>query len=227
MSRQIEIKPGDDTLSSREVLSPTTAEAATKTSQKKRRRRQTKQQLLIQESATPNVVEISNVDTESAVSITSSAPEQISLLEKSTEQIPIVECDSTEAEALNVKGINFARVQDFKAALECFEQAIKLSPNHSRAWYNRGMGLVTIGAPKDEALFCFSKALEIDPYDAEAWNNKGVVLAMLDNEFDAMICYERALELKPGYSRAWANKGALFLKMGNRKAAKECIDKSS
>jgi len=225
MSRLIEIEPGNDTLSSREELIQPTAEPATKTMQKKRRRRQTKQQILVQESAPPKVVEISNVDTESALSITASAPEQISLLEKSTEQ-PIVECDSTEAEALNVKGINFARVQDFKAALECFEQAIKLSPNHSRAWYNRGMGLVTIGAPKDEALFCFSKALEIDPYDAEAWNNKGAVLAMLDNEFDAMICYERALELRPGYSRAWANKGALFLKMGNRKAAKECIDKS-
>lgn len=226
MSRLVEIKPGEETLSSREAGGRPIADlTTTKTIQKKRRRRQSRQQLLVQESP-PKLVEISNVDTDSALSATANAPEQLSLLEKVAEQIPIVKYDPTEAEALNIKGINFARLQNFKAALECFEQAIKLSPNHSKAWYNRGMGLVTIGAPKEEALFCFSKALEIDPYDAEAWNNKGAVLAMLDNEFDAMICYERALELKPGYSRAWANKAALFLKIGNRKAAKECLDKS-
>jgi tetratricopeptide (TPR) repeat protein len=226
MSRLVEIKPGEETLSSSEVASRAIAEpTTTNATQKKRRRRQTRQQLLVQESP-PKLVEISNVDNDSSLSITANAPEQLSLLEKTAEQIPIVKYDPSEAEALNVKGINFARLQNFKAALECFERAIKLSPNHSKAWYNRGMGLVTIGAPKEEALFSFSKAIEINPLDAEAWNNKGAVLAMLDNDFDAMICYERALELKPGYSRAWANKAALFLKIGNRKAAKECHDKS-
>ena len=249
MSRQSEIKPGEETLSSvKEIDQPIVN--PTKITPKRRSRRQAKLQLSVQPS--PELVKISDVIRNPALSVATCMPEQSSSLEIAPEQVqvqsqvqsqaepqtqiqtqpqsqtqtPIIKYAPSDAEALIVEGMNLARVQDFKAALECFEQATRLSPNHSKAWYNRGMGLVSTGAPKEEALFCFQKALEINPYDAEAWNNKGAVLAMLDNEFDAMVCYERALELKPGYSRAWANMGALYLKIGNRKAAKECFDKS-
>lgn len=131
--------------------------------------------------------------------------------------------DPTDAEALNVKGMNFVRTRQLKEALECFEEAVKLNPNHSSAWYNRGMSLMGLGESNEEALHCFQKAIEIDPLYAEAWNNKGGVLTMLDKKNDALICYERALELKKGYAMAWQNKGLLLLKMGDKKAAKECF----
>ena len=131
--------------------------------------------------------------------------------------------DPTDAEALNVKGMNLVRTRELRAALQCFEQAVKLNPNHSRAWYNRGMSLMGLGESNDEALHCFQKAIEIDPLYAEAWNNKGAVLTMLDKKNDALTCYERALELKKGYAMAWQNKGLLLLKMGDKKGAKECL----
>jgi Flp pilus assembly protein TadD len=131
--------------------------------------------------------------------------------------------DPTEAEALNVKGMNFVRARQLESALDCFEQAVKLNPNHSRAWYNRGMSLMGLGESNEEALHCFQKAIEIDPLYAEAWNNQGAVLTMLDRKNDALTSYERAIELKKGYAMAWQNKGLLLLKMGDKKAAKECV----
>lgn len=131
--------------------------------------------------------------------------------------------DPSDAEALNVKGMNLVRTRQLKEALECFEQAVKLNPNHSRAWYNRGMSLMGLGESNEEALLCFQKAIEIDPLYAEAWNNKGAVLTMLDKKNDALTCYERALELRKGYAMAWQNKGLLLLKMGDKKAAKDCF----
>lgn len=131
--------------------------------------------------------------------------------------------DPTDAEALNVKGMNLVRTRQLKDALECFEQAVKVNPNHSRAWYNRGMSLMGLGESNEEALHCFQKAIEIDPLYAEAWNNQGAVLTMLDRKKDALTSYDRALELKKGYAMAWQNKGLLLLKMGDKKAAKECF----
>ena len=134
--------------------------------------------------------------------------------------------DASDAEALNVKGMNLVSNQDLRAALEYFDQAIKLNPNHPKAWYNMGMCLMKLGEAKEEASRCFEKAIEINPLDAESWNNKGAILEMLENNSDALKCYERSLELRPGYSRAWQNKGGLLQKMGNKKAAKECFRKA-
>ena len=131
--------------------------------------------------------------------------------------------DATDVESLNVKGMNLVRTEHLRDALECFEQAVRLNPNNSKSWYNKGMSLVSLGESKEEALHCFQKAIEINPLDAEAWNNKGAVLAMLGMERDALTCYERATEIKPSYARAWQNKGLLFLKLGNKKGAKECF----
>lgn len=131
--------------------------------------------------------------------------------------------DATDVESLNVKGMNLVRKNELRSALECFELAVKLNPNNSKSWYNKGMSLVSLGESKDEALHCFQKAIEINPFDAEAWNNKGAVLAMLGKERDALTCYERATEIKPSYARAWQNKGLLLARMGNKKEAKQCF----
>ena len=135
--------------------------------------------------------------------------------------------DATDADALNVKGMNLVSTQQVRAALQYFEQAVKLNPNHSKAWYNKGMSLMNLGESKEEALHCFQKAIEINPLDAEAWHNKGAILTVLDRNSEALMCYDRALELKPGYSRAWQNKGHLLLKMGNKKGGKECLKNAS
>jgi tetratricopeptide (TPR) repeat protein len=141
--------------------------------------------------------------------------------------IPISQSKSNiaDADSLNLKGMNLAARHELKSALEYFEQAIRINPNHSKAWYNKGMSLFRLGESREEALRCFEKALEINPLDAEAWNNKGAVLAMSGKDKDALTSYNRALDLKPGYSKAWQNKGMLLLKLGNKRDAKECFAK--
>ena len=131
--------------------------------------------------------------------------------------------DATDSEALNARGMNLVSKQELRTAFDCFEQAVRLNPNNSKAWYNKGMSLMNLGESKEEALHCFQKAIEINPLDAEGWHNKGTMLVMLGKDSEAMMCYDRALELKPGYARAWQNKGQLLVKMGNKKGAKECF----
>lgn len=140
-------------------------------------------------------------------------------------RIPISQSEQTitDAESMNIKGMSLVQKNQLRVALECFDFALKLNPNHSKAWYNKGMSLVRLGESKEDALLCFQKAIEINPLDAEAWNNKGSVLVMLGNHGDALTCYDRALELRSGYGKAWQNKGVLLVKMGDKKGAKECL----
>jgi tetratricopeptide (TPR) repeat protein len=64
------------------------------------------------------------------------------------------------------------------SAIGAFEEAIRLDPQHFRAWNNMAFLLREQGR-YDEALGAFDMAVEIDPQYTMAWNNMGTTLASL------------------------------------------------
>lgn len=46
--------------------------------------------------------------------------------------------------------------------MECYNKAIKLRPDYSRAWYNKGYILDRLGK-YDSSLKCYNKAIELNP----------------------------------------------------------------
>ena len=48
-------------------------------------------------------------------------------------------------------------------ALQCYEEAIKLNSQYSKAWYNKGVIHAKLKA-YDTAILAFDKAIEIDPH---------------------------------------------------------------
>ena len=82
----------------------------------------------------------------------------------------------------------------FAEALECFEEVLKLSPEHIHALSNRGNGFCS--AKKYlEALGCFEAAIAIDPYFAGAWYNKALVMQCLGRDREAMAAMKTAKTL--------------------------------
>ena len=62
------------------------------------------------------------------------------------------------------KGKNLLDKGKYLEALECFEQALKLSPKDPDLWNSKGLALRGMGR-YDEANQSFNKSLEIDPRD--------------------------------------------------------------
>ena len=84
---------------------------------------------------------------------------------------------------------HFGRGQ-FSIALDYYDQAIKIDPNYTDAWNNKGNALGDLGK-YNEAIECYDRAIEIDPNFARPWNNKGNVLHNLGKDDEAIECYDK------------------------------------
>lgn len=124
---------------------------------------------------------------------------------------------------LALKGIDLARMGNFKEALPFLQEAVLSDPSNSKAWYNCGLCLIQLGQWGDIAVKCFEKAIMLNPRDTEAWNSMGRVFDETENHLDALSCYQRATEIAPHNPKGWKNLGLLYEKLGNKKTAKQCF----
>ena len=107
-----------------------------------------------------------------------------------------------EAEKKINLALSLSQKGNYQEALKLYEEALKLAPNYSLAWYNQGRILFKLNRLKD-ALHSNQTALAINnnwgtaqPY--HAWNNRGVILARLGRFNEALQSYQQALAIVPG-----------------------------
>jgi len=143
----------------------------------------------------------------------------------------IAQIASDDPELWNRKGVILARAGQHREALECFERALKLAPNHEGAWLNKGKTLLALdgtnGDRERDALRCCERALELKPLDAEAWYLKGVILARLDKMESALIAYQRSIELDSNHGGSWYGMGLAARHLGFKNRAEECFKMAS
>ncbi len=114
------------------------------------------------------------------------------------------ERDATNAYAWFALGYSFDEVGALEDALECYDRALVLEPDHEKALFNKANALDELGRT-DSALSVYSQLLEINPHHAKGWNNQGHILYRLGRQEDACACYRRSLELEPRFTVAREN----------------------
>jgi len=107
-------------------------------------------------------------------------------------------------EAKKKIGLGFSQEKEGNSeeALKLYEEAIKLAPSYSLAWYNRGVVLSRLNR-WEEALDSYERALVINNnwgtgQPAYAWNNRGVVLYHLRRYNEALQSYQQARDRASG-----------------------------
>lgn len=121
------------------------------------------------------------------------------------------------------KGAALTILGKYEEAIDCIDNALKLSPNNEVALVNKGMALSRLGRHR-EALKCYNEAIRVNPSYEVAWNNKGNALTRLGKYDEAIKSYERAIHLDEEYKEAWVNKGYVLAKMGDYDGAARCAD---
>src|SRR5262249_48960707 len=91
-------------------------------------------------------------------------------------------------------GLKALEQQEFKAARQLFERAVKANPNDRYAWNNLGRALHVLGH-LDEARKAFEKQIEVNPKDAYAYNNLGLVFSQEGRWEKALESYQKQLEI--------------------------------
>jgi predicted O-linked N-acetylglucosamine transferase (SPINDLY family) len=104
------------------------------------------------------------------------------------------------------------------AAVELFDQALKINPNHAISLNNYGASLGRLKRYED-ALDSFDRALAIKPDYTEALNNRGMVLHDLKRHEEALGSFDRALMINRNYAEALSNRGNALLALKRHEEA--------
>jgi tetratricopeptide (TPR) repeat protein len=128
--------------------------------------------------------------------------------------------------AWNNLGLLATREGRTDQAIEYFQKALQLSPDHLVALENLG-NAYRQQKRWDEARTTLLRATEVGPEDAEANYSLGMVFAQTDDTDRAYEYLQRALRFRPGYPEALNNLGVLYLRTRQRDQAvasfEECI----
>lgn len=118
------------------------------------------------------------------------------------------------------------------AAIENYENAVKILPSHGQAYYNLGVAYSEHGFI-DKAINCYKKCIETFPSHTEAWCNLGVIHKNAGRIREAMDCYNKSLSSNPNFELAKRNlavslcdSGRSLKDSGDRKSAAACYKRA-
>ncbi|MBN1187599.1 MAG: tetratricopeptide repeat protein [Bacteroidales bacterium] len=108
------------------------------------------------------------------------------------------------------EGVSKDADEDFKGAIECFDQAIALNANNPKAFDLRGVSNLKL-LRYQRAYKDFERAIELDQNYAEAYNHRGITNYCLQRYYYAVEDYTRAIELDEKYAKAYFNRGLVYV----------------
>jgi tetratricopeptide (TPR) repeat protein len=114
------------------------------------------------------------------------------------------------ATLLTDRGVAYARRQMPREAIEDFNRAIQLFPEHAAIYNNRGNVLLGIGAVR-EAMKDFDRALVLAPGYAAAYSNRAGAHMKLGQHHLALADYTKAIALVPANPVALTGRGRAHL----------------
>ncbi len=110
----------------------------------------------------------------------------------------------------NDRGVAQSRLGQTKLALEDFNRAVQLFPEHAPTYNNRGSLLLSVGLPR-EALKDFDRAIVLAPGYSAAFANRASTSVKLGQAQEALGDYTRAIELVPTSAAALSGRGRALL----------------
>ena len=129
----------------------------------------------------------------------------------------------TWPDAWNNLGVIATREGRIDDAVRCFQEGLRVSPQHLVTLDNLG-NAYRLQKRWDDARETLQRALQIAPQDAEANYSLGMVLAQTDDTAKAYEYLQRALKARPDYPEALNNLGVLYLVTRRRDEAVESFE---
>jgi len=106
-----------------------------------------------------------------------------------------------QIELLLGKGQTLLDLDRAEEALACFDEALKLEPQHAEALLKKGAALEQARKP-DEAIACYDRVIATHQTFTMAYLQKGGLCNRLERHEEALKCYEEALKTQAHADRA-------------------------
>ncbi|MFM7910288.1 MAG: tetratricopeptide repeat protein, partial [Microcystis sp.] len=111
------------------------------------------------------------------------------------------------------QGVKQLQQGDLEAAINNFNEAIRLNPNYAQAYGNRGIVYSRL-QQYEKALADYNQYIRFNPNSAEAYYNRATLYDKLGDYQKAIADYDRAIRLNPNFSQAISNREIAYNKLG-------------
>jgi tetratricopeptide (TPR) repeat protein len=123
-----------------------------------------------------------------------------------------------KADDFYIQGGDKFKKGDYQGAVAAYNQALRINPNYTQAYNNRGSARYSLG-DKQGAITDFNQALQINPNLANAYYNRGVARYDLGDNQGAIADYDQALRIDPNLANAYYNRGVARSDLGDNQGA--------
>ena len=117
------------------------------------------------------------------------------------------------------KGKLYANSGNFTQAINYYDRALNIDPNHTNALTDNGEALGNLGIAQESIVY-FDKVLKIDPDNVPALNDKGISLADLGKYGEAIVYFDKSLKINGSNIHAMSNKTRVFYALGRYEVSK-------
>jgi tetratricopeptide (TPR) repeat protein len=131
-----------------------------------------------------------------------------------------------QAKELSNRGARKADRQDYRGAIEDYNQALRLNPDFAEVYYNRGNARDGLQDGKG-AIDDYTRAIRLKEDFAPAWANRGASRAKLNEWKGAIEDFTQAIRLKPQEALYHRNRGVSRGKHGDKPGAIEDLQKAA
>jgi lipoprotein NlpI len=131
----------------------------------------------------------------------------------------------TDAKAYVELGMSDGAKGDLNAAVDAFNQAIRLDPKYAPAYYNRGFAF-SLENKHDDAIANYTQAIALDPTYKQAYYQRGSLRGQEGNFDDAISDFSEVIKLDPTYAPAYYNRGHVEYFKGDLDGANEQLNQA-
>ncbi len=137
----------------------------------------------------------------------------------------ILRTQAQNFDALQLLATIAAQRKNSVLAVELFDRALAINPQHPGSLNNRGNALLDLHRAA-EALDSYDQVLQLQPEHVEAGNNRGSALRQLKRYSEALAAFDRVLAIKPDYPEAIINRGKTLRDLQRPVEALACYEQA-
>lgn len=140
-------------------------------------------------------------------------------------KVPTLTTKEFIVERLLNQGLESLSQQNMKGALQKFNQALLMNPNHERAYRMRGDLLRQMGDNR-KAIDDYTQAIKKNPNFSTTYVSRGEAYEAVGKYPEAIEDYTKALELYPEDGFGYSYRGAVYSKLGENQKAIADLNKA-